>query len=389
MTHRLYYTDAYQCDFEAAVVDRADGGRRIYLDSTAFYPASGGQPFDTGRLGGAEVIEVTEEGERIAHILAQPLSGDRVQGRVDWSRRFDHMQQHTGQHLLSAVLADQFGYATIGVHFGSETSTIDLDAAGLSPDQISKAEDRSNEIVVENRPVEVSFEDAQTAGGLRRATQRSGTIRVITIRNLDRSACGGTHVRATGEIGPILLRKVERVRKGVRVEFLCGGRAVRRARADHRLLSQMATEFSAAIDDLPGLITAQRAQLKEAVAGRQELATRLDLQRARELYSGATPDSSGIRRVVVREEAGSLETFRSLAMAFTSMPRSILVAATARPPTVLLASSPDSGIDAGAVLKGLLASAGGRGGGSKSLAQGSVPGMDGLEAVLKSLESRV
>ncbi|HEV2086050.1 MAG TPA: alanyl-tRNA editing protein [Gemmatimonadales bacterium] len=161
MTQRLYYTDSYLKDFDAFVVERADDGRRIYLDRTAFYPTSGGQPFDTGRLGGIEVIEVVDEGERIAHVLASPLPDGPAVGQLDWPRRFDHMQQHTGQHLLSAVLADLFGYQTIAVHFGPETSTLDLETSKLTQDQVDRAGERANQIVVENRPVEVSFEEAE------------------------------------------------------------------------------------------------------------------------------------------------------------------------------------------------------------------------------------
>jgi alanyl-tRNA synthetase len=229
VTDRLYYTDAYLTAFDAAVVARADGGRRMYLDRTAFYPTSGGQPFDTGRLGGAEVVDVVDEGDRVAHLLASPVEGDRLDGRIDWPRRFDHMQQHTGQHLLSAVIAERFGHATVSVHFGRESSTLDLDTSALPHDQAVEAEALANAVVTENRPVGVSFEAAGATAGLRNASDRQGTLRIVTIEGLDRSACGGTHVRATGEIGAILIRKVERVKQLVRLEFLSGAGGSARA----------------------------------------------------------------------------------------------------------------------------------------------------------------
>lgn len=392
MTQRLYYTDSYLCDFEAAVVDRSDDGRRAYLDRTAFYPSSGGQPHDTGRLGGIQVTDVVDETDRIAHVLAEPLTDERVTGRIDWPRRFDHMQQHTGQHVLSAVLADLYGYPTVGVHFGRQSSTIDLETASLPPDQRDRLEERVNEIVFQNRPVEVSFEEVDNAAGLRKASERAGKLRIITISNLDRSACGGTHVRCTGEIGPILIGKVERVRKGTRVEFVCGDRAVQRARADYALLTRLAAEFSAAADHLPRLMADQRAELKEASSIRRELESELDLYRARELYESVKPDATGIRRVIVRREEGSLDRLRGLAQAFASMPMAIFLGAVESPAAVLLAASSDAGIDAAGVLKGLLGSVGGRGGGSASLAQGIVPGRAQLDSVLSSiggLESRV
>jgi alanyl-tRNA synthetase len=388
-TERLYYTDSYLRDFEAAVVDLADDGRRVYLDRTAFYPTSGGQPHDTGRLNGIQITDVVDEAERIGHLLAQPMTGTKAVGQLDWPRRFDHMQQHTGQHLLSAVLNDLYGYATVGVHFGPESSTVDLDGPSFNQDQIGKVEDSCNEVVVGNRPVEVSFEEAERAIGLRKASERTGNLRVVTIRNLDRSACGGTHVRATGEIGPILIGKVERVRKGTRVEFCCGTRAVRRAGADHALLSRLAGDFSASTEELPALINNLRGEVKEAHAARRSLETQLDGFRARELYLAAEPDATGIRRIVIRQERGSLEGLRGVAQAFASMPLAIFVGATASPPALVLATSTDSGVDAAGVLKGLLASVGGRGGGSATLAQGTVPGKAELEAVVASIGGRV
>jgi alanyl-tRNA synthetase len=385
MTHRLYYTDSYLRDFEASVVDRSDNGHRVYLDRTAFYPASGGQPFDTGQLGGVEVTDVVDEGERIAHLLKAPLPGERAIGQINWARRFDHMQQHTGQHLLSAVLAEVLGLATVGVHFGKEMSTLDIEAGGLPADQVAMVEARANEVVAENRPVQVSFESSAAVNGLRKPSHRAGTLRVVTIDGLDRSACGGTHVRATGEIGAILISKAERVRKGVRLGFLCGGRAIRRARSDHDLLSLMAADLSSSIEELPGLLEAQRKDLKEANAGRRALQAELDSYRARELYSAAVPDATGIRRVVVRDEAASIDAIRGVAQAFTSMPKAVFVGTVPSPPAVVLAASPDSGIDAAGVLKSLLTSVGGRGGGSATMAQGIVPGRVQLEAVVGSI----
>ena len=389
MTQRLYYTNSYLRDFEAAIVDRADESRRVYLDRTAFYPTSGGQPFDTGQLGGVEVVDVIDEGERVGHLLAGSLSGETVTGRVDWSRRFDHMQQHTGQHLLSAVLADLVGHQTVGVHFGRESSTLDLDVGELSPAQVQKAEETANEIIVQNRAVEVTFEEAEAAAGLRKPSERGGTLRVITIQDLDRSACGGTHVKATGEIGSMLIRKVERVRKGVRLEFLCGARATRRARADYSLISHLSAEFSSAADELPRLIKVQREDLKQAGGLTRELEEELDFYKARELYTAATPETTGIRRVMVRQEEGSLEALRGLAQAFMSMSKAIFVGAVPSPPAIVLAASEDTGIDAAAMLKSLLTSVGGRGGGSARVAQGIVPGRAQLEVVLESLRSRV
>ncbi len=394
MTLRLYYTDSYLRDFDADIVERADAGRRIYLDRTAFYPTSGGQPFDTGSLGGIAVVDVVDEGERVAHLLADPLADplgrNRVSGAVDWDRRFDHMQQHTGQHLLSAVLRERFGHATISVHFGSESSTLDLDAPAIDHARLVEAESRANRLVAENRPVEVSFEEAGGAGGLRKAPAREGTLRIVTIRDLDRSACGGTHVRATGEIGPILIRKAERVKRNVRLEFLCGTRAVRRARADLDLLTHLAGQFSAAAADLPALVEAQRAELKEAAAARRGLEENLAALRARDLYAASTPDGSGVRSIVVREETGPIDRLRPVARAVAGMPRALFVGWTADPPALMVATSADSGLDAGRMLRSALEQVGGRGGGNERAGQGTAPSASALgEAVAAMLPGRV
>jgi alanyl-tRNA synthetase len=239
-TKRLYYHDSWLAEFSARVVDRSADGRCLYLDQTAFYPSSGGQPHDTGVLAGVPVQDVVDEGDRIAHLTAAPVNAVDVECRVDWSRRSDHMQQHSGQHLLSAVLVELFDVPTVSFHLGEESSTIDAPVASLVPQQVRAVEERTNEVVVENRPVTVSFESAAEAQGLRRASDREGPLRIVSIQGLDRSACGGTHVRATGEIGPILIRKLDKIRGNVRIEFLCGLRALRRARADFDALSRVA-----------------------------------------------------------------------------------------------------------------------------------------------------
>ena len=387
MTLRLYYTDAYLRDFEADVVDRADEGRRVYLDRTAFYPASGGQPFDLGTLGGVDVVDVVDEGDRVAHLLTSPVPAGRVRGVVAWERRFDHMQQHTGQHLLSAVLHEQLGHQTVSVHFGKDVSTLDLDVSAVDHAHLVEAERRANRIVTENRPVTVTFEDAGSAGGLRRTSSREGTLRIITIDDLDRSACGGTHVRTTGEIGAIAIRRVERVKHHARVEFLCGERAMRRARADHELLSRLAGLFSASADELPALVEGQRTELKEAAAARRELETSLSEVRARDLHAAAVPDAGGVRSIVLRGE-GPIDRLRPLALALGALSRSVFVGWTTEPPAVLVSSSADSGVDAGPLLRAALAQVGGRGGGNARLAQGTAPSAAALEEAVAAIVPR-
>jgi alanyl-tRNA synthetase len=382
MTSRLYYTDAYAAAFDGRITEVSADGQRVYLDRTAFYPTSGGQPFDLGSLGGAQVADVVDEDERIAHVLAAPLSGhtigDSVHGEIDWRRRFDHMQQHTGQHLLSAVFATLFGYETASVHFGADRSSLDLDVGAIDAAQLAEAERRANEIVFENRPVSVSFEDASTATGLRKPPPREGTLRIVAIADLDRSACGGTHVRATGEIGAITLRGTERIRKQMRVEFLCGARVVRQARADFEALSAIALSVKASLAEAPALVAAQSAELRDTMTARKRLEGEL-----------AVPTPAGVRVTVLRRDGGSLEDIRPLAQAFASLPKTVFVAAVLSPATVLVAAADDAGVDAGRLLKATLAGVAGRGGGSPRLAQGTVPNADALEGVVNAIRDAI
>jgi alanyl-tRNA synthetase len=387
MTERLYYTDAYLRSFDARIVDRANEGRTIYLDRTAFYPTSGGQPFDKGTLGGIAVVDVVDEGERIAHVLAQPApSIDEVHGDVDWTRRFDHMQQHTGQHLLSAIFADRFKLETVSVHFGAESSTLDLDTESLSPKTLLEAERLADAATMEPHGVSVAFEDSATVTGLRKPPPRAGELRVVTIDALDRSACGGTHVRSTAEIGPILLRGTERVRKTTRVEFVCGLRALRAARADHDLIAALALSLGVAPSELIAKTKAQGDDLRAAQTARRAAESELAGYIARELFDAAPPESDGSRRVVAHRDAGSVDELRSLGQAVVALGNARFVGTLASPPTVVLVTpSNPGGIDAGAVLKLLLAKHGGRGGGNARVAQGTVPTRDALEAMIAEL----
>jgi alanyl-tRNA synthetase len=389
VTHRLYYTNSYLAAFTSTVAAESDDRRRVYLAETAFYPTSGGQPHDLGTLGGVEVVDVVDEGERIAHLLSEPLStpAQPVAGVIDWTRRFDHMQQHTGQHLLSAVFEDLFRYKTMSVHFGPDSSTVDLDAEMVTRDQIVAVEARANAIVAEARTVNVSFEEAAQAMELRKASERSGTLRIVSIDGIDRSACGGTHVRTTAEIGAVLLRSSERVRQATRVGFVCGTRAVRRARRDFESLSRIAGSLSASLDDAAGLVGAQAERLKEGDNARRRLEKELAVFRAREHYDAAAPDSSGVRTLVLRD-AGSMDELKTVAQAALSLPKCVIVGTLATPPSLLLAATEDSGIDAGKLLKTELAAAGGRGGGSPRIAQGSMPDAASLESLVRRLVTR-
>jgi alanyl-tRNA synthetase len=239
--------------------------------------------------------------------------------------------------------------------------------------------------VFENRPVTVVFEDARTAQGLRKASEREGEIRIVSIDDLDRSACGGTHVRSTGEIGGICIRKLEKIRQSTRVEFVCGGRAVRRARADFETLNKISQLFSSSLDEIPGAAAAALESAKSGEKALRKLELELAGYRGKELYAATPAGEDGVRRVVQRAQRGTLEDLRAVAQNFTAQGKAVFLAVLEEPPSVLLASSEDSGVDAGKLVKAAVTAAGGRGGGNARIAQGSVPELAKLTGVVEAL----
>ncbi len=386
MTNRLYYTEPYRAEFDATVVavNSVDGHPHVTLDQTAFYPTSGGQPFDTGTLGGAAVSEVIDrEDGTIAHVVAGSLKvGDVVQGAIDWARRFDHMQQHTGQHVLSAAFDRLSGVRTESFHMGTLSATIDL-ARDVSAAEVAKAEDEANRIVWEDRPVAIRFATAEEAAKmpLRKESIRTGPLRLIEVENFDLSACGGTHVARTGAIGVIAIGGWEKFRGGSRVEFLCGGRALNRFRlwrdsfaATQKFLSVAPDEMAAAIERMQGESKAQQRTLR----GFQE---KLATHEAHALLEKAVP--SGNHAVVIEALDGwDAQGLKAIAVAAVAKQPNAVVAlfTTTTPALVVIARGAEATVDAGALLKGLVAKFGGKGGGKPDLAQGG--GLVGASAEL-------
>ncbi len=389
ITERLYYTDATLVEFNASVIAHDDTRCRIVLDRSAFYPTSGGQPHDTGVLAGIRVVDVVEEHDQVLHVLESPLplGVTDVSGTVNWPRRFDHMQQHSGQHLLSALFEDQFGWPTVSVHFGAESASLDLASDTVDPDALREAERIANVYVAENREISVSFENAETATGLRKPSERGGVLRIVSIAGLDKNACGGTHVSRTGAIGPVLLRKSERARGATRVEFRCGARAIARARADYEITQQIGVLLSAAAEETPALVNALQTELRNTSKDRARLLEQLAAFEARALYDTTAPADNGRRIHVVHLSNAPVASMQSLAQQFIQGPHAVFLASSAAPAAVLLAASEDSGLDAGRMLREALQHVGGRGGGTPRVAQGSAPSAEAALACATSLEA--
>jgi alanyl-tRNA synthetase len=412
-TERLYYSDSFLQEFSASVTAVREipgaGGEpawQLSLDRTAFYPTSGGQPFDTGTLSvklqngstqsiRVEQVEEDEDGA-VWHFTRHPLApGTPVNGQIDWERRFDHMQQHTGQHLLSAVFLSELHAPTVSFHLGETASTIDLAGGSLAHHSLERVERIANQIIAEDRPVAMHYasrakaESMLAAGDLRKLPDREGSIRLIEIADCDRNACGGTHARSTGQIGGLLIRSLEKVSRGTRVEFVCGLRAVRAARADAASLNQASALLSIATTELPSAVSRLLAEGKSAARERQKLREELTVLQAASLVM-EVPVENGLRLLVRSWKDRDRDFIRLLASrAAASAPSTcaIFCANDADPARIFLARSPDLGFNCGQILREQLASLGLRGGGSPDLAQGDIPSPQAPALVASLMEA--
>ncbi len=413
MTTRLYYADSYCTRFSACVIERLDweGRPAVVLDRTAFYPTSGGQPADRGTLDGVAVLDVVvrEKDGAIVHVLSAPFpeaGGDRgkgtlpeaeVEGVLDWPRRFDHMQQHTGQHILSAAFEQLLDADTVGFHLGTEMSTVDINVAHLEPTAVVPVEELANRVVWENRLVNVRFVglDELAALPLRRPPVVEGPVRIVEVTDFDMNPCGGTHVARTGEIGLIKIVRLDYRGNETRVEFLCGGRALRDYRAKNGMANRLA-----------GLLTVGHWELDQAVERLQAEAKQLrqDLRRARKrllkVEASELAETTVVRepyrvvwKVWERREAGEL---RALAQELAQRPGVLALLASvgerthlcfARAETSASSVEPGVDLDVAALLREACTQLDGKGGGRPHLAQGSAPATDvaHVRAVLASL----
>jgi alanyl-tRNA synthetase len=390
ITERLYYTNAYTREFDATVVrvDQIEGRPAVILDRTAFYPSSGGQPHDTGTLAGARVLDVLDRDDGdIAHVLERPLQPGAVRGVIDWDRRFEHMQQHTGQHVLSAAFDRSLSARTVSFHLGSERSTIDLDR-DLTPAQIASAEAEANRVVWDDRVVDVRFvdEDEAVALPLRKEPRRSGRLRVVSVEECDLSACGGTHVARTGAIGLIAVSGFEKYKGGVRIEFVCGGRALRDFRTLREIVAGSIRQLSVLPGELPdalGRLQTEAKELQRTIRGLQE---RLAAFEARAARSRAV--RIGPFQVVLETSGWEAAGLKALAAAIVAEPGCAAVVFNPASGLIVVARSPDVAVDASAILKTLTAAFGGRGGGRPELAQAG--GLSGTAAdVLAAAGGRI
>jgi alanyl-tRNA synthetase len=401
-TRRLYYDDAFQTEFTARVMycevlppDLSAGitanAWSLILDRTAFYPSSGGQPHDLGKIEEANVLDVRDAGEEIIHVVDRRPGDPEVKGCVNWPRRFDHMQQHTGQHLLSAMFQERFGRPTVSFHLGAEVCTVDLRGPEPPEEVLEGAERAANQIIFEDRPVNVRYGTAEQLAGLgvRKEVEREGIHRAIEIESADLQPCGGTHVRSTGQIGLILVRRCAKIRQDWRVEFVCGGRAEKIARRDFHLLRQVAEKLSCAPEE--AVAAAVRA-LEESDANFK--AMRATLERLATAEAALAVQSASLGpdglRIVSRVLAGfSPEYPGFLATELAKSEKTIALLAGKESGNVLFAQHPSCGKDMNALLKQVFEKVGGKGGGTRDFARGKLTDATQVESALEAARDKL
>lgn len=393
MTQRLYFDDAYLRSFTARVTQRGrwQGHPAVALDRSAFYPEGGGQPGDRGTLNGVPVLDTQADAAgTVWHVLAAPLEADEVHGAIDWSRRFDYMQQHHGQHLLSAAAEQVLGARTRSARLGEEHSTIDLDRDGLNAADMAALEDATNAMVWADVPILARFVSAKELSTLRlrKPPQAHARIRIVSAGDFDHSACGGTHPRRTGEVGCVAIRRWERYKGGTRVTFVCGGRVVRDLRNANRLLLELAGRFSVGIAELPAAIerlAAAEAHSRTALERAEARLLDLDVQHwlTHAERIGETPV------VVAAFEDRSLDYLRSLARCIAERGGIALLGLRATAAQLVFARPPTLAHDMSALLREAAALLGGRGGGRPDAAQGGGPNVACLDQALQHARDRL
>jgi alanyl-tRNA synthetase len=396
-TERLYYQDSRLLEFDARVIDlreREDGAVAVTLDRTAFYPTGGGQPNDLGTLGEAQVVDcIDAEDEGVLHVVVGPVPqpGDTVHGKVDWLHRLDHMQQHTGQHILSAALVKLFDAPTRSFRVLAQQCEIDVELQDPTDARIEAAVDLANQIIWENRPIgilNVTSADASSLP-LRKEPARAGDLRVIEIDGFDLTPCGGTHARATGEVGIIAVRSWERAKGLTRIQFMAGIRVLSDYRHANRTATEISVVFSAGRDDAPGLVTRlieENKRLSRRVRELDQIACRIE---AAELLKEQVAGGSFIVNKIFSDR--DAESLKHLALALIAQPKVIALLGSRDGETARLvfARSTDAAGDMNAAMRKACEAIDGRGGGKPEMAQGGGKNVAALDEALRIAQQMV
>ena len=392
-TERLYYNDSHLIEFEARVVEiseRVSGWTAVTLDRTAFYPTGGGQPSDTGTLNGLRVVECIDDADNgVLHVIQgrPPEIGATVKGRVDWLRRLDHIQQHTGQHILSQAFVTLFNAPTKGFRVLADCCEIDVELANPSNEVIERGVELANNVIWEDRHITIQTVTSQEAADLplRKEPSREGDLRVIEIEGFDLTPCGGTHAFRTGEVGMIAVRHWERAKGLTRIEFVAGMRALADYRRANTTAREVASLFSSGRDDaahLASRMLEENKELHRRVRVLEEIAARVE---AEELLAEASANAEGVRIVTRTIDERSAESLKHLAQALIAHPKTIafLGSRDQEAARLVFARSADAPGDMNALMKEACALLDGRGGGKPDMAQGGGKNVGKIEEALE------
>lgn len=387
VTERLYYYDSHLIEFDARVVDvtdRVSGWTAVVLDRTAFYPTGGGQPGDTGTLNGARVVECIDDGDKgVLHVIqgTAPLREAAVHGRVDWSRRMDHMQQHTGQHILSQAFVALFNAPTRSFRVLETSCEIDVDLSNPTAEIIERGVELANNVIWEDRTITIRNVTSDEAASLplRKESARAGDLRLIEIEGFDLTPCGGTHAYRTGEVGMIAVRSWERAKGLTRIEFVAGTRALADYRKANKSAREVAALFSTGRDDAPQVaaqMMEEHKDLNRRIRVLEEIAAEVE---AEKLLASA---SEGVVTHIF--EGRDAEAMKKLALALIAKPQTIALLASRDRDTARLvfARSADASGDMSLLMREACSMLDGRGGGKPEMAQGGGKNIDKLQAAL-------
>lgn len=400
LEQKLYYTDAYKQDFTTKVIKQdycTEGNLYVVLNETAFYPTGGGQPNDTGTLNGIPVSNVEEIDGEIRHFIVEQLHTEEVEGKIDWDRRFDHMQQHTAQHILSAAFWDHFNIPTIGFHLGKETITIDLETENLPTETVEKAVQIANNIVFENHPIRIEWmnlEEAKTLP-LRKEPTMTENIRVVIIENFDYNGCGGTHPKRTGEVGPIQVLNWERNKGGIRLTFIAGWRTLKLMGQQQQIMKDVSQQLNSSDTDIPAKVTQLLTSQKENEKAIQTMNEKLLFAEANELLQQSAEIHGGILISKVFTNRSMQEIAKLSAIITEQQEHAItyFVIENEDKLQCILACGKAATLDMNALLKDALPTIEGKGGGNKKSARGGgkaiMSGDEFLNQLVSSLQSAV
>ena len=392
MTKRLYYQDSYLKEFKAKVLKKIkiDNQPAVILDETAFYPTSGGQPYDKGFIQDVPVVEVVEEGDEIIHILKEELKekiNSEVVGKIGWKRRFDHMQQHLGQHILSGALMEMWGAETVSFHLGEEVCTLDIAKGKLSEEEVKEAEERTNEIIFKNIPVKCYFvegEEELKRLNLRKIPEKTGKIRIIEVEDFDLSACGGTHCRATGEVGLIKITKWEKRGEKARLEFICGRRAWKDYFWKNELIKNISNQLTIKDSELGEALDRMLEERKKIGKELKDYKEKLQEYEAKKLIDGSSLKDNRIKIINKVFEEDNFQEVRELIQKIINLDESVVVLFGVKKggAKILFACSRALKYDMNGLTREAAKFIEGQGGGAPNFAQAGGKRAEGIEEAL-------